>query len=509
MEPIPEGDPTQAVKAGLKLFDDLLPDIMLSMETVAEPFVSASEIYGQRIQETGTVADMGSVGVAVADGLYVLSDSVHAAWDDAARVLNSHRAFQQPWATKYLSTPRTYLNAGILAESEGCPSQTNETDDLIQIGFAEMLKYNFSCVESWWLSPACAALGDKWRDECVAVLDDDWGYLKPAMYQALAETNMRVAKLTLGYDAFYEVIRSRQFNVSFLWWSTDTQFIDLDPRLVHLPEEIGAVPEIPLKIAWKSILAGRQQLELLLRQIRLNIRELDGILKLVRASQTEGNGPTETDQPGFFQKLACDWLQANPSVWQKWLPNANSCNDGEVFNTTSNACDLCKEGSYVSGGVCAPCEAGRFQALPRQLLCEECKEGTASLQGALQCDACPQGKFSNGTGSSQCVRCPARMTTRTALAAHKEQCVCEDGSHFNGSACAPCMLGLICPGGFAPLRLDTPDKDGTVSVGAGFMATYEGLQSFKCLKGADDRCKDARPVFVNNSFNAAGMQPGK
>ena len=44
------------------------------------------------------------------------------------------------------------------------------------------------------------------------------GYWKPDVYEGMAKSGMRMAKATVGYDLFWELVYYQTFNVPFFWW---------------------------------------------------------------------------------------------------------------------------------------------------------------------------------------------------------------------------------------------------------------------------------------------------
>ena len=65
------------------------------------------------------------------------------------------------------------------------------------------------------------------------VIDDDWKVPKPDLYEAMAVLGVMAAKLTVGLAPMFHLINglleSGRHNVTFCWWSTDTQFLTKKP----------------------------------------------------------------------------------------------------------------------------------------------------------------------------------------------------------------------------------------------------------------------------------------
>ena len=56
-------------------------------------------------------------------------------------------------------------------------------------------------------------------------------------------------------------------------------------------------------------------------------------------------------------------------------------------------------------GLCTKCIAGTFRGTRDMEECELCSPGRFSLQGAQQCDECPEGSYSMNEGSTFCIEC--------------------------------------------------------------------------------------------------------
>ena len=68
------------------------------------------------------------------------------------------------------------------------------------------------------------------KRQCVVVIDDDWSVPKPELYEAMAVLGVSAAKLTVDLEPMFHLINglleSGHHNVTFCWWSTDTQFLE-------------------------------------------------------------------------------------------------------------------------------------------------------------------------------------------------------------------------------------------------------------------------------------------
>ena len=283
------------------------------------------------------------------------------------------------------------MDAGVTAEKEGC----NASNIQIQNSMNRHQEMGYVCKDSWWLAPACAELGDSWKTQCFAVIDDDWGYMKPELYEAMAVLGFRAAKLTVGYDPMSDIVNglheSGHHNVTFCWWSSDTTFLANQPVRIALPPAQEPNPAIVSKFAWNRVVQVSPPLKFLMQTMAVDQKRLASILAHVAAAEI----PNEDSAPAYFQKLACDWLRDsdNEEIWKSWLPNAKSCTRGEGFDEAAKLCKRCEPGTgiaFIKGvsscilcrpgtfsskalrsleSVCVPCEAGSYQAVAGQLHC--------------------------------------------------------------------------------------------------------------------------------------------
>eukprot|EP00930_Biecheleria_cincta_P001325 TRINITY_DN10245_c0_g1_i1.p1 TRINITY_DN10245_c0_g1~~TRINITY_DN10245_c0_g1_i1.p1 ORF type:complete len:1436 (-),score=255.23 TRINITY_DN10245_c0_g1_i1:62-3883(-) len=487
------------VKEGNKKFADVLPDAFVGLETwpgalVQNELALDDEIWGKR-----EIVSAGVLGIIIQNGLWVLAQSATDAWHFDKMSLTNYLPWTTGLISKYISTPRAYMNENITAEVPGCPDNATEFPSSVAQGFDLLTSFGYVCRDSWWLTPACAALGDAWFDECAAVLDDDWGFPKPDVYDALSRMGGRIAKLNAGYDGMYDVVHSHKFNVSFIWWSTDTQYLSLSPQRVVLPPDMEARTLIPTKVAWSRAVKYSRKVETLVSQLTLTNSELKSMMTLVFRAQEAGEGPSELHAPGFMQKLACDWLRSHEELYQAWLPNPESCSNGEIYDPTKEACQPCAAGKFfqigAAGDSCEKCQLGRSQPLMGQLQCSPCEPGThGPTEGLLACASCGVGSFSQQHGLSACSSCDvgkARPQLWTSLrsvlmpdgseswfptegASKDTACGCTEGAWLHGSECEPCLEGMTCPAG------------NNFSLKPGFHSSGEDpLNVFKCLKALD------------------------
>lgn len=472
-QPETAGDAQRLVDAGNKVYPDPLPDIFASVDNWPRT-LEELEVTNEQMT-AGNILVYGSAGTLGKEWLYILPGMAKLAWDEKQATLTHYLTWTTDVAKDFITTPRVYMDANIKPEVSGCPGDP-DIPTVAADGFQILTDLGWVCKESWWLTPACAALPN-WKDDCAGVLDDSWDYVKDTIWNAMSHLGMRVAKLTAGFDGMYEIVMSNKFNTSFFWWDTDTQFASLHPSGVQLEKDLDTESVIIQKVAWSNAGKYSTKVDALLKGVTMSNSNLNPMLALVSEAKVAGHHPDITIEPGFFQKIACDWMRANAHIWQKWLPDPQSCNVGEIFNETVQSCDPCPAGTQYlndkAGRRCVKCTVGRAQALSGKKGCDACKPGTfAGEPGMQECQACSVGVYSDSEGSSVCRSCSAgkkRPDLWTSLReAHLDDgsigwfptegadnagaCGCQvDAWMGPGHAmdCRPCEYGMNCPGGFS------------------------------------------------------------
>lgn len=508
-----EAQGQQFYTQGLKRYPDALPDVFAAVE-VWNTALDRS-VYPVPLQDIWMDRDsmeLGTAGFAVQDGLYLPRSAVDEAWIEDTVSLRVFSFLTKKSFLKYVASPKQITRGGVTALEPGCSSD----NEVVNTGISVLVELGYVCVDSWWLTPACAALGDRWQEDCFAVLDDDWGYIKAELYGAMATSDMLAAKLTVGYESMNAVISSRKFTVAFCWWSTDTQYLDLEPVRISLPEESDPQRVIVSKEVYRPVL-DNLQVKVLLSQMNMNNKELDAILKNV--SETVQHRPAAAIATwDYFQKVACDWIRSNEARWQAWLPDSRSCQPGEYYDTDAARCAACPAGSRWERGRgsspnrCLACAAGSFSAVPGQSACQLCPPGQfLNYTGGVACRPCAIGRVATSTGSRSCVWCsanrstPALWTTMrlaegaeqwilTDGAADMRACGCSPGSfQIDEGHCMVCTEGMRCDGMGSGVPETLPGYYATLSQP---FSIYECLDREICPGGPPETCAGAHLGLV-------------
>jgi hypothetical protein len=322
----------------------------------------------------------------------------------------------------------------------------------------------------WALSPACRKLVQLGAAGCIpAISYGGWGFHDLAQKAAFYEM-----PLAIGAFNWAKYIDVPKKNSTFTyWWTPDSSLLHSDPVKVIFPaydadeysegiyKSAMAVTRL-LKIS-SAVIASEVQVQEFVRLMEISVQS---IMKLVVSAQ---GFPTSD-----HASVACAWLQNNPKVWDKWLPDSTKCiaKQGLVdsagnFSTEADVnnairCEFCAFGRHsdsiqTANGpnfICRQCEEGRFQSNIGQTSCSLCDIGSFSLLGQRRCEPCAKGEYTSITGATQCSMCPDTLTTLDRGAQSASECQCSEGKHFrpNGSnlpkpECVICSEGLTCPGG--------------------------------------------------------------
>jgi hypothetical protein len=352
-----------AYNAGNKRNPDAAPDIMWSGEfyisdCCEEHYFNGTDIVWLARQSVKS----GIAGFISLYGLYVYKDIESTAISQGVS-LGYYTAYGTSNAMAYFDTAQVLIDAGdITHEIQGCVASTpGETTKMQQL-----ISWGWSCVGGWWLTPSCAQLGSQWTQECIPVLDDSWSAFKPDTFQGMAESGMRMAKATLGYDLYYEIVHAERYKVTFCWWSTDSQFADLNTVKIGLPWKYESRGLSPIdNLAWAPLLMSNDKLRYLLMNVQLRNVQVDSLMKTIAQARSQN---LAQDPSALYQKVACDFLRAHRSVWEtSWLPDPRSCALGDYYDGSS--CKSCRRGTFGKSNV---------------------------LDGTRYCEVCPSGKFLKG-----------------------------------------------------------------------------------------------------------------
>jgi len=139
-----------------------------------------------------------------------------------------------------------------------------------------------------------------------------------------------------------------------------------------------------------------------------------------------------------------------------------SCSANSVSNAAKTACE-CNAGYQPDeNGGCVACPINTFKAAAGDVNCTDCRlnsetsasgstvdsdcecvAGYYNLNGADDCQECPQGTYKDTAGNGQaCTTCPVYSTTADTGNDELNDCVCDLGyTGLSASSCVPCATG--------------------------------------------------------------------
>ena len=126
-----------------------------------------------------------------------------------------------------------------------------------------------------------------------------------------------------------------------------------------------------------------------------------------------------------------------------------SCPPGKALisdtaSSESEGCESCPPGFYSGMEPnCHACPSGTFCVEPKtgvyEEACQKCVAGAVSDEGAVDCEICSSGKFSNLGQASPCTNCPGgKFITDDAV---------DESKHSGSASCLLCDPGRYSPGG--------------------------------------------------------------
>jgi len=212
------------------------------------------------------------------------------------------------------------------------------------------------------------------------------------------------------------------------------------------------------------------------------------------------SGSTATDE-------ACKWLQANPTVWENWLPDATKCfpqfglynrakgifvneRSGETRDLVCKTCasgtfsDILRDGQGLTH-ICRACAPGFAQAAAASTACEPCDVGHFQEDfGASSCQRCSTGFYQDTLGQNRCKACPTERTTLGLGSESIAECVCTAGFIEKNGTCTPCVEGLSCPTGSTVDMLTTAESMVQTKLVEGYNSLPEDpLTIYRCRPG--------------------------
>lgn len=434
-----------AIAQGTKVFPDALADVMFTPETydmyLADKYFETSGFTA----ETRPTSPTGPTGFTSVVGVYTYPDVVQDILLRTGVDVHWWDNFRSSEARAFLATPQQILDTGRGLGLPGCSSHEPAANRSMTVH----LESGWTCRGSWWLNPACVQLGANWSQRCMAVFDDEWTHEKSRLYQALATTPVPVAKLMLGHHNWWDLIYTRLFNVTFVWWEPDATFRNHHPLRLLLRRELEPTPRIAIKLAWDRVHLEKR-LAAVLNKANVAYEAIDELmLAMANAIASQGH-PTQASAPAFYQKVACDWVRKTTHVWSTWINTLHTCNLGQYFVPETQRCNYCPHGrtgaAYSNGTLyCIPCWPGSRGTTARTG-CEWCPLGRYQPGwGASRCEPCPPGSYQSSRGQLGCQKCPAGTIAPLASSASCGACPAGTFAGPGATECVPCAIGTFAP----------------------------------------------------------------
>ena len=145
---------------------------------------------------------------------------------------------------------------------------------------------------------------------CVPLIDDDWGYPKPELWRTIADKGLRLAKISIGYDPFWEMVYYQMYDVIFHNWNLDNSFLALEPELILGLESQSLIVN---GMVYTPAMHANVKLAALLTQFSIKQDQIEEMLLSSRnAADNDGKSGRSA-----YRKVACDWLRANELTWKQ------------------------------------------------------------------------------------------------------------------------------------------------------------------------------------------------
>ena len=165
-----------------------------------------------------------------------------------------------------------------------------------------------------------------------------------------------------------------------------------------------------------------------------------------------------------YADISCTQCTGNTYKSSLGSGSCYSCSANSVSNAAKTACECNAGYQPAESGGCVACPINTFKAAAGNVNCTDCRSnsetsGTGStvdsdcecvagyynLNGADDCQECPQGTYKDTTGNEQnCTQCPPHSTTQYPASDEVDDCLCDKGyvgSNANDCQYQPCPEG--------------------------------------------------------------------
>eukprot|EP00438_Fugacium_kawagutii_P013730 Skav209148 [mRNA] locus=scaffold3188:56379:58019:- [translate_table: standard] len=464
----------------------------------------------------GLAEDLGSMGYAGRDGMYVkgsIRDAAASHGLSLAYYEAYNPSFHQPYTyfdtlwdvpqdslwkcnDTFYGIKLDFMDSAIM---KNYLDRTGDTDGVT----GQSGQYRANCqLPHWWISPACRSN----YTQCIPLLLTGPG-ITPAFMQWSAAYDLPLAMThVIEMDDYVKLVRSK--NLLYYWWEPDETLIDLHhSRVVLPPHSPAAWSEGDFRTASSDVYISKlaaSRLRISAPRVRKFLQnfKLDSsqLLDLLGFIDFDSLGNYTEGEFHAMSQAACQWVRSKGDIWEKWVPVATDCTAGFGLANVQGVpvasldeavdCQVCPAGRFSelftpdSGPTyrCQLCDPGYHQSLFGQGRCIECEPGTYSVEaGQATCSPCGRGSFVNFSGAVECFSCGPRefwTTSRLEVPSEKKwievegatsanYCHCVEGRYLSSAGeCEVCIEGSSCPGsgvltllpGFYSTRSDSAEK---------------------------------------------------
>ncbi|CAE6960708.1 unnamed protein product [Symbiodinium sp. CCMP2592] len=461
--------------------------------------------------------DLGSMGYVASDGMYIKGSVLNRAASDGLSLeffKSYNLSFHQPY--RYFDTVWALPEAEILKCDEtfnGAELDTVKSDlmknYLDKTGDAEGViekngRYLANCsLPAFWIAPACRHN----YTLCIPLLQLGPGMMPVYMQWSVAYGLPLALTHARDFTPMTQLIRS--LSVLYYWWEPDETLVDLQQAKVILPPHSPkAWSQGDFRTASTDVYVaklGSQNLRTAAPRVRMFLQNLAlEASEALELTQSIGFESDVDDRLASLRQGACEWIRSHSHIWEQWMPVATDCTpgfglvDAQGLPVTSLdeavECRACPAGRFSErfthdSGLtfrCQLCDPGYRQSRFGQSSCIACDPGTyAEVAGQATCSPCARGRFANSNAATACLPCGPEEVWTTSKAVDyggHERWIEVEGA-TSASSCR-CVQGrYLSPMGQCEICIE-----GSSCPGSGVLTLLPGFYSTQGNPGAVMRC---------------------
>ncbi|CAK9004860.1 unnamed protein product [Durusdinium trenchii] len=314
----------------------------------------------------------------------------------------------------------------------------------------------------WWLAPSC-------RHDVMACIplvtaSNGW-FLQPLLQWSTAYGIPAAVGIIPSFADWSRTVKTTRS--LFYWWVPDTTFLELQPESIVFPpfrasewvlgnKRTSGSGTYIAKLTSPNLRQKSPRLRSFISKLSMDLNTVMDILQDVRT--------LPLSSLDAWQDPACSWITRHEHIWSKWIPVDTNCflgfgvvDEHGTFlpsKTGAVSCDVCPPGTFSEdlpdgqSRRCTPCPPGSSQNKAAASRCHECQPGSVgATEGSVACTPCAVGFYQDASGKAACVACSNDTTTLLLGASKPEDCVCQIDLIESNLQCVPCGEGLTCPRG--------------------------------------------------------------